>query len=171
MITLPPYAQLFAPALAPCQKAIAAAFLLIARPFLNLGEKCGLAEFEHDVRFANDTSRAEHRGELIRLLDQAFARYPRTHWEQLFREKGFWFSVVNRISDLPADPQVAANDYLVELDNGLKLVSSPFMLEKTPAPVKKGAPSFSQHTDEILQDVCGYTAEEVLALKATEVAW
>jgi len=131
----------------------------------------GLAEFEHDVRFANDTSRAEHRGELIRLLDQAFARYPRTHWEQLFREKGFWFSVVNRISDLPADPQVAANDYLVELDNGLKLVSSPFMLEKTPAPLRKGAPSFSQHTDEILQDVCGYTAEEVLALKAKEVAW
>jgi len=59
----------------------------------------------------------------------------------------------------------------VELDTGLKTVAFPFTLEKTPVPLKQGAPSFSQHTDEILQHVCGYTMEEIIALKAKEVAW
>jgi crotonobetainyl-CoA:carnitine CoA-transferase CaiB-like acyl-CoA transferase len=96
---------------------------------------------------------------------------PRAHWERLFREKGFWFSVVNHVSNLPADPQVLANHYLVELDSGVKTVSFPFALEKTPAPRTQGAPAFSQHTEEILQHVCGYTAEEILALKEQEVVW
>jgi crotonobetainyl-CoA:carnitine CoA-transferase CaiB-like acyl-CoA transferase len=131
----------------------------------------GLAELEHDSRFTTDDKRAANRTELIALLDRSFAARPRDHWERLFREKGVWFSVVNRVSDLPTDPQVVSNEYLMELDNGLKTVSSPFQLEKTPAPLKKGAPQFSQHTDEILQEVCGYTMDEILAFKAEGVAW
>jgi crotonobetainyl-CoA:carnitine CoA-transferase CaiB-like acyl-CoA transferase len=66
---------------------------------------------------------------------------------------------------------VQANNYIVELDSGLKTVAFPFALEKTPAPLRHGAPDFSQHTDEILQQVCGYSEEEILALKEKEVAW
>ncbi len=131
----------------------------------------GLIELEKDPRFISDKRRAVNRGELIPLLDQAFTTQPRAYWEQRFREKEFWFSVVNHVSDLPADPQVMANNYVVELDSGLKTVAFPFALEKTPAPLKKAAPDFSQHTDEILQQVCGYSMEEILALKEKGVAW
>ena len=131
----------------------------------------GLAELEQHPRFATDDKRAAHRTELIALIDRAFAAHPRDHWELLFREKGFWFSVVNRVSDLPSDPQGFSNDYLVELDNGLKRVPSPFQLEKNPAPLKKGHHHSVNTTDEILQEVCGYTMEEILALKAEGVAW
>lgn len=131
----------------------------------------GLAELAHDPRFTSDDQRAAHRRELITLLDRAFATQPRAQWEKVFRERGFWFSVVNRISDLPTDPQVTANDYLVELDTGLKAVSYPFELEKTRVPRKKGAPGFSQHTEEVLQKVCGYTMEEIITLKEKGVVW
>ncbi len=119
----------------------------------------GLPELEHDPRFARDKQRAANRAELIAILDKAFATQPRAHWEPLFREKEFWFSVVNHVSDLQADAQVVANRYMVELDSGLKTVAFPFTLEKTPVPLPQGAPSFSQHTDEILQHVGGYTPE------------
>jgi crotonobetainyl-CoA:carnitine CoA-transferase CaiB-like acyl-CoA transferase len=131
----------------------------------------GLPELADDPRFAKDKQRAANRAELIAILDTAFARQPRTHWEGLFREKGFWFAVANRVSDLAADPQVIANHYLVELDSGLTTVAFPFTLEKTPVPPPHGAPSFGEHTDEILQRLCGYTAEEILALKEKNVAW
>lgn len=131
----------------------------------------GLSELEHDPRFAKDKQRATNRGELIAILDQAFATQPRAHWERLFREKGFWFSVVHKTSDLAADPQVIANRYMIELDSGLTTAAFPFALEKTPVPQPHGAPTFGQHTDEILQDVCGYTVEEILALKEKNVAW
>lgn len=131
----------------------------------------GVPELEKDPRFAGDKKRAANRTELVALLDQAFVTQPRAHWERLFREKEFWFSVVNRVSELQADEQVIANDYVVELDSGLKTVAFPFALEKTPAPLRKGAPDFSQHTDEILREVCGYSMEEILDLKEKEVAW
>jgi len=131
----------------------------------------GLPELEHDPRFAKDKQRAANRTELVAILDKAFGTEPRAHWERLFREKEFWFSVVNRVSDLAADPQVIANHYMVDLDSGLKTVAFPFALEKTPVPQTHGAPNFSQHTEEILQNVCGYTTEEILALKEKAIAW
>jgi crotonobetainyl-CoA:carnitine CoA-transferase CaiB-like acyl-CoA transferase len=131
----------------------------------------GVPELEHDPRFATDKQRAANRTALIASLDQAFATQPRVHWERLFREKEFWFSVVHKTGDLAADPQVLANRSRIELDSGLTTAAFPFALEKTPVPKTHGAPTFGQHTDEILQDVCGYTVEEILALKEKNVAW
>ncbi len=131
----------------------------------------GIPELEHDPRFAKDKQRALNRGELITILDKAFATQPRAHWEKRFREKEFWFSVVNQTSDLASDEQVVANRYLVELDSGLKTVAFPFALEKSPVPQTHGAPSFGQDTDDILQRIGGYTIEEILALKEKNIAW
>src|SRR5262245_26359675 len=131
----------------------------------------GLAEVERDPRFATDSARAKNRQELIALLDRAFATQPRDYWEQIFREKGFWISVVNHISDLPTDLQVKANEYIVELDTGLKTVSSPFALEKSGVPLRTGAPTLSQHTEEILQQLCGYSMADILTLKEKGVVW
>ena len=149
---------------------IACGLFVAPRFWSDFCQVMGLTDIEHDPRFSSDEKRAEHRRELIARIEGAFATQPRDHWERIFREKGFWFSVVNRVSDLPDDPQVAANDYLMELDNGLKTVSAPFSLEKTP-PLRNGAPDFSQHTDEILEQVCGYSPEEIVALKEKGVAW
>jgi len=131
----------------------------------------GVPELVHAPRFATDKQRAANRTALIALLDKAFATQPRAHWEQLFREKAFWFSVVQRTSDLAADPQVSANRYLAELDSGLTTVAFPFTLERTPVPPTQAAPSCGQHTDEVLQQICGYMMEEILALKEKNVAW
>ena len=151
-------------------KWIACGLFVAPRFWSDFCQVMGLANIEHDPRFTSDEKRAENRKALIAYIENAFVTQPRDHWEKIFRDKGFWFSVVNKVSDLPGDPQVVANDYLMELDNGLKTVSAPFRLEKTP-PLQKGAPGFSQHTDEILQQVCGYSMEEIVALKEKGVAW
>jgi crotonobetainyl-CoA:carnitine CoA-transferase CaiB-like acyl-CoA transferase len=115
---------------------IACGLFVAPRFWSDFCQVLGLADIEHDPRFSSDEKRAENRKELISRIEGAFATQPRDYWENIFREKGFWFSVVNKVSDLPDDPQVAANDYLMELDNGLKTVSAPFSLEKTP-PLRK----------------------------------
>ena len=53
------------------------------------------------------------------LLDEAFATRPREEWvEQLKKSPGdFIFTIVNSIDDLPSDPQVQANDYVVDFDH------------------------------------------------------
>lgn len=149
---------------------IACGLFVAPRFWSDFCQVMGLADIEHDPRFTNDEKRTENRKALITYIEYAFATQPRDYWEKIFRDKGFWFAVVNKVSDLPDDPQVIANAYLMELDNGLKTVSAPFSLEKTP-PLQKGAPDFSQHTDEILQEVCGYSMAEIVALKEKGVAW
>ncbi len=151
-------------------KWIACGLFVAPRFWSDFCQVMGLADIENEPRFSSDEKRAENRTELIARIEQAFATQPRDYWEKIFREKGFWFSVVNKVSDLPDDPQVIANDYLMELDNGLKTVSAPFSLEKTP-PLRKGAPDLSQHTEEILQEVCGYSMEEIMVLKEKGVVW
>ena len=47
----------------------------------------------------------------------------------------------------------------------------PLTLENTPGPPTQAAPTCGQHTEEILQQLCGYTMEEVLTLKGKNVAW
>jgi crotonobetainyl-CoA:carnitine CoA-transferase CaiB-like acyl-CoA transferase len=137
------------------------------------GEFCevmGIPELEHDPRFATAAQRAENRRELIAILDRRFASQPREEWERLFRARGMWCSVLNRIADLPADPQVQANEYITRLDNGLNAVALPFELEGVELP-RRGAPEHGQHTDEILNEVCGYSWEDIVELKAAEIVW
>lgn len=132
---------------------------------------CGvmdLRHLEHDPRFATEDDRAEYRKELIVLLDRAFASQPRAEWERRFREKGLWCSVVNRYSDLASDPQVQANEYLITLDNGIKATALPFELDGV-APRRRGAPELGQQTEDVLREVCGYSGEEILALKTEGV--
>jgi crotonobetainyl-CoA:carnitine CoA-transferase CaiB-like acyl-CoA transferase len=50
-------------------------------------------------------------------------------------------------------------------------VAFPFTLEKTPVAPTHAVPTCGQHTDDILQQLGGYTMEEILALKEKNVAW
>jgi len=130
----------------------------------------GLEHLEHDPRFTTEAIRAEHHKELIPILDETFASQPRAEWERRFRELGLWCSIVNRYRDLPGDPQVQANDYLVTLDNGVRSAALPFELDGM-KPRRQGAPEHSQDTDDVLQEICGYTWDEVVEMKAEEVVW
>lgn len=130
----------------------------------------GIEDLEHDPRFATEDLRMEHRKELIPILDRVFASQPRAEWERRFRELGLWCSVVNRYRDLPSDPQVQANGYIAPLDSGVQAVPIPFQLEGLSLR-RRGAPEHSQDTDDVLQEVCGYTWDEVVEMKAEEVVW
>lgn len=134
---------------------------------------CAAMDLEHlrdDPRFATETLRAEHRRELIAILDTAFATRSRAEWEERFRARKLWCSIVNRYTDLPADPQVQANEYLITLDNGLKGVALPFELDGM-RPPRRGAPDLGQDTDAVLRDICGYSWDEIVRLKAADVVW
>jgi crotonobetainyl-CoA:carnitine CoA-transferase CaiB-like acyl-CoA transferase len=134
---------------------------------------CEVMELEHlenDERFATDDDRNQNHKELIAILDEAMATQPRAEWERRFREKGFWCSIVNRYSDLPSDPQVEANEYIITLDNGLKSVAAPFELEGMVLP-RRGAPRFAEHTDEVLRELCDYTDEDITNLRVEGVIW
>ena len=134
----------------------------------------GIAELEKDPRFATMEKRAQHCEEFIAILDRVFASKPRDEWMKILKKGGdFIYTVVNSISDLPSDPQVLANDYVVDFDHPtmgpIKVVGQPVTFSKTPGSVRAPAPEFGEHTEQILIDLLGYTWEDIAQLKEEEV--
>ena len=132
----------------------------------------GLEELEHDPRFATAMGgRREHSMELIEILDETLATKPRDEWVRIFEEQQapFAYSPVHDYYEVLNDPQVLENDYVVDFDHPaagkIKVMGYPVRFSKTPAQVKREAPEFGQHTEEVLLEDGQFTWEEIAALR------
>jgi CoA:oxalate CoA-transferase len=134
----------------------------------------GRPELADDARFADMRVRAANATAAIEILDEVFAGQPRAQWLQRLRAGGdFIFTVVNSVDDLPDDPQVRANDYIVDFEHPqfgtTQVVGIPVRLRETPGSVRLPAPEFGQHTEEILSGLLGYSWEQIGQLRDEHV--
>lgn len=133
----------------------------------------GIEELEKDPRFDSMEKRMQNCQELISILDDAFATKTRDEWIKPFKENGVIFAPVNTTLDVTKDPQVLANDYVTEFDHPVfgptKTVGFPITLSETPLAIRREAPEFGQHTEEILTEVLDYTWDDIVKLKDEEV--
>jgi crotonobetainyl-CoA:carnitine CoA-transferase CaiB-like acyl-CoA transferase len=119
--------------------------------------------------------RAENNEACVAILDAAFARRPRPEWLALFREDAsdLIYTIVNTVDDLPQDPQVLANDYVVEMDHPAhgptQVVGIPVGLSMTPGSVREPAPELGQHTEDVLMNVLGWDWDRIGELREGEV--
>jgi crotonobetainyl-CoA:carnitine CoA-transferase CaiB-like acyl-CoA transferase len=134
----------------------------------------GRPELGADERFKDLRVRAANAPAAIQALDEAFATKPRDEWMKILREGGdFIFCQVNSVDELPEDPQVKANDYVIDFDHPrfgkTKVVGMPLRLRQTPGSVRLPAPEFGEHTEDVLVNLLGYSWEQVGDLKEKEV--
>jgi crotonobetainyl-CoA:carnitine CoA-transferase CaiB-like acyl-CoA transferase len=128
-------------------------------------------ELADDPRFAQMGERTQNRVECVAALDEAFARYPRAEWLRRLKEDpgDFIYTIVNTVDDLPDDPQVQANDYVVEMDHPqhgpTKMVGIPVALSEGPGTIRRAAPELGQDTELVLMDVLGWDWEKIAALR------
>jgi len=140
----------------------------------NFCEALGVPELEHDPRFENLTVRAANTVELIQLLDQIFATRTRDEWIKNFQESNtnIIYGPLQTIPEVLADPQVLANDYIVEVQHPsfgpVKIPGIPHKFSETPAESTVSAPELGQNTEEILLEM-GYTWEDIIELKDNDI--
>jgi crotonobetainyl-CoA:carnitine CoA-transferase CaiB-like acyl-CoA transferase len=131
----------------------------------------GREDLIEDERCTDMRTRAKHGEALVAVLDEVFAARPRDEWMACLRESpgDFIYTRVNAIEDLPEDPQVQANDYIVEVDHPehgkTRMMGMPVQLSETPGQVRSVAPEHGQHTEEVLLDVLGWDWERISALR------
>jgi crotonobetainyl-CoA:carnitine CoA-transferase CaiB-like acyl-CoA transferase len=134
----------------------------------------GLERLADDPRFATLIDRGANAETLIEILDGVFATKSRDEWLRKLREEGdFIATVVNTIDDLPDDPQVVANEYVVDYEHPkigpTKIVGVPLKFSATPGNPYGRAPELGEHTEEILVGLLGYGWDEVHQLREQQV--
>ena len=133
-----------------------------------LCEVLGIEELRDDPRFSEVRARGQHAGELIPTMDRAFVTKTRDEWIVLLRAKDVLCGPVQKYDDIPNDPQVIANELLVELEHPeagpITQVGLPVRLSETPGKPRSTAPEFGAHTEEVLQDL-GLSWERIVELR------
>jgi crotonobetainyl-CoA:carnitine CoA-transferase CaiB-like acyl-CoA transferase len=147
--------------------------LMVGREFQEKSFRVmGLEDFIGDARFATGEKVIENREALLTAIDQRIATKTRDEWLKLFGAAGAIAAPINTPVEAAEHPQVVANEYVVEIDHPdegkIKVLGLPIKLHKTPGRVGI-APKLGEHTDQILAELGGYTAEEISRLRQEEV--
>ncbi len=134
----------------------------------------GIEHLTDDPRFCDADKRRENSEELIALMDGIFITKPVDEWMEILKGTGDVICTpLQTIQDLRNDPQVIANDYIIEREHevlgNVKVRGLPVELSRTPGLVRVEAPECGQHTEEILMEWSGYSWEDIAELREKEI--
>ena len=151
-------------------KWIVLAMLQSQRYWPEVCKALGIENIVNDPRFKDPKAREQNNGEMITILDKTFATKTTLEWNTLLRQgDDIIFAPVQSMNDLAADPQVVANNYIINYNHEtlgpVKVLGLPVALSETPGEVRAEAPEFGQHTEEVLLELGGYTWEEISELR------
>jgi crotonobetainyl-CoA:carnitine CoA-transferase CaiB-like acyl-CoA transferase len=130
-------------------------------------------DLENDPRFATNTDRIAHRAELAEALTEMFGKRDAKAWLHDLRKAGLPCGPINEIPDVFNHPQVDDRNIIIEVQHPkagpVKVTGFPYKLSNTPAEVRLPPPLLGQHTEEVLTEILGYDAEDVIGFQGREV--
>jgi crotonobetainyl-CoA:carnitine CoA-transferase CaiB-like acyl-CoA transferase len=142
--------------------------------FRSLCTALGAPALGTDPRFATNAQRVAHRHELADLLKGLTVAKTTDAWMAALEAAGVPCGPINTVDRVFAEPQAVARGLVVEQDRSdlagtVKTVASPIRLSETPAVYRSAPPALGEHTDSVLTERLGVTAEELATLRAQGV--
>jgi crotonobetainyl-CoA:carnitine CoA-transferase CaiB-like acyl-CoA transferase len=125
-------------------------------------------ELAEDPRFASNSARVEHRDEVITLLSERILKKGSGYWLKRFESLKIPAGPINDLAEVFADPVIEERHilrYLPHATGGdVPTVANPVRFSETPVEYKRAAPILGQHTSEVLNEVLGYSDEDITNL-------
>jgi crotonobetainyl-CoA:carnitine CoA-transferase CaiB-like acyl-CoA transferase len=119
-------------------------------------------------RFGTYFSTPEIRAELREVFNEIFATRTTDEWVPRLAAEEQRFAPVRSQGEVAADPQIAANNYIVEVDHpewGKKqMIGCPITMSDTPTRWGTEVAELGQHTEEVLLEF-DFSWEEISALR------
>jgi crotonobetainyl-CoA:carnitine CoA-transferase CaiB-like acyl-CoA transferase len=129
-------------------------------------------EWLNDPRFKTPASRQQNINDRLRMTQEVLLTRSAEEWLDRLTAEGVPCAPVLTRSAMIHDPQVVANDIVVETEHPvagrLRQARPAARFSGTPATVGHGGPALGEHTEAILGEL-GYSPAEIAALQAKEL--
>ncbi len=135
-----------------------------------LARVLGAPEWIDDARFRSNAERMRNLQALTDLMNARLKTKGVREWIAALEAEGVPCGPINTIADMAGDPQTAARGMIVALQHPVagktRALGLPIKLSATPGGVARPAPTFGQHTREVLAEF-GFSPAEIEALFAS----
>ena len=132
----------------------------------------GRPELAEDPRYCTNKERVTRYDDVRAELDGALVKRTREEWVRELTAAGVPCGSVRGISEVLADPQLAAREMVAEVQHATigtaRVINSPVKLSETPPSVRTAPPTLGQHTTAVLHEL-GYDTARIDALKTARV--
>lgn len=117
----------------------------------------GAPELITDARFIDNSARMTHRDALVALLSEHLRLRPTRDWLRDLDAAGIPAGPIRGIGEMASDPQTLARQMVVPLDHPVAgrthALGLPVKFSATPGGIRCPAPTFGQHTAEVLAEL------------------
>ena len=135
----------------------------------NMCTALGRTDLADDPRFADLQGRVRFGADVNDEIQTETAKFTTAEIVELMDRADVPVAPVNTREAMINDPHLRHRGVLVETDHPvvgrIRQVRPPAIYSKTPGGIRRHAPSFGEHSDEILRDVLHKTAEEIATLR------
>jgi formyl-CoA transferase len=141
--------------------------------FARLAEAMGRPELAADPRYANHAARGANQQALDALIGAWTATLSVEELLETMDRYGIAAGRVFRAPDMLEDPQFAAREDIVELPHpvfgSVKMQNAFPKMSATPGAVRWPGPGLGEHTEAVLREVAGLSAEKIAELRRDAV--
>ncbi len=135
-----------------------------------IAKMVGAPELIADSRFVDNSARMANRDQLTTLLGDHLRTRTTRDWLTDLDAAGVPAGPIQSIGEMAADPQTLAREMVVDLEHPVagatKALGVPIKLSATPGNIRRPAPTYGQHTEEVLREH-GFGPSEIEGLFAS----
>jgi formyl-CoA transferase len=135
-------------------------------------EVLGRQDLKDDAKFRTPEARWQHRDELNTIITTWTQQHTKHEVMRRLGEAGVPSGACQDTGEVLADPHLRAREMIVDVDypgrGTYQTVGCPVKLSASPARITR-PPQLSEHSDAVLQELCGVTPEELQRLRQAGV--
>ena len=136
-------------------------------------EAAGMPHLAADPRYATSPARVAHRDDLVAIVARLMKGRSAADWVADLEARGVPCAPINDVAQVFAEPQVRHRGMRVDLPHPtastVPLVACPIKLSDAPVTSRRAPPLLGEHTDAVLNEQLGFTAEEISRLRRSGV--